>query len=774
MFLFYILLCSCAAVTVMGNDDGVETQVITGAYVKNMGDMSIYSAKIPQFYVKPVKQFEFHHVTAVLSKACNGNNDIMCRVYKYVNENLIHLQEVLGETDKSLQIVNIHTYMDPTNMTVKELRNTNFNFDLDFSYAFAQNTRQERSVGDFLGSALSYCCGVVSKTDLTDIFTNDLAVSNFMNHVRDSVIKDHQTLINIHHEVEDLADYTTQSLKSFQSVLRSLTELETRNNANIANNFSYVEELALHNAVLSAQLAQYSLWQQSTFRHYEVVNSCRNKQLSLTLVSRESLQWSLVKLAKQLEKVDYQLTIPLDNLGDYYVKNIVSCKISDERIVVRVDVPIIKKGKYNVYEIITTPMKWRNSTCRIRLEPTYVVTNGVSLVPISGTHLHQCQLTDNLCFVPQTQSDQLRGPSCPSRLFARSTIERLNKACLFECSETTETIVTQIDQDMFVVTHPPARSYVQIGTDKIRLTPPEAGSIQVSLPCGASLHLSNRAAPITPPMPCPVSLMGKFQLTHVLPSAWSTVSSAYLSIVSQHEAPTYANMSSVLNVNWTSMPVINLTISENSILKKLKTPRLVHYTYTSSYLSVTFLWNIILTLGLAYLFYRQFGPTTLMMPTFANTFRYANANDTPDHFDLGLMEGIAITVMILNFVFLILFVFLMHCLVRRIIQLKKQRFDNAAAAPLLTDFDIQSPPASEAADFVPRYRRPETIYEEIPDQPSQSSSSHLYPSVAPPKPHKTLRSPPPQLQISPQGSHSNSQSPPSTTVAAPLIMQTSL
>ncbi len=587
---------------------------------------------------------------------------------------------------------------------------------------------------------------------------------------------DHQNLINIHHEVEDLADYTTHSLKTFQTVLRSLTELENKNNANIANNFSYIEELALHNAVLSAQLAQYMLWQHSTFRHFEVVNSCRNKQLSMTLVSRESLQWSLVKLAKDLEKVDYQLTISLDNLDDYYVKNIVSCKISDERIVIRVDVPIIKKGKYKVFEIITVPLKWANSTCRIRLEPTYVVTNGISLVPISGTHLHQCQLTDNLCFVPQSQSDQLRGATCPSRLFSRSTIEKLNKACLFECSQTTDTIVTQVDHDLFVITHPPPRSYVQIGTDKIRLPRPIAGSLQVSLPCGAALHLSNRMAPITTPMPCPVSLVGNLQLTHVLPSAWSTVSSAYLSIITQHEAPTYANMSSVLNVNWTTLPLVNLSMSEESILKKLKTPRLIHYTYTSSYLSVTFLWNVILTVGLAYLFYRQFGPTTLLMPAFANTFRYTNANDGNDHFDLGLMEGIAITVMVLNFVFLIAFVFLMQCLVRRIIRLKKQRLDaSTLAAPLITDFEQCSPPASEPADFVPRYRRPEAIYSEITEQPCPSTSAQLYPPIAPPKPLKTIGSNP-NSPVSPitQATPSNNQLPSSAPVAAPLIMQTQL
>ncbi len=71
----------------------------------------------------------------------------------------------------------------------------------------------------YVRNGFSYCCGFSSKTGLTETFANDQAVSQVMNYLKESVIKDHHNLLKSRHEVEALEDYTTHSKKTFQSVL---------------------------------------------------------------------------------------------------------------------------------------------------------------------------------------------------------------------------------------------------------------------------------------------------------------------------------------------------------------------------------------------------------------------------------------------------------------------------------------------------------------------------------------------------------------------------
>ncbi|CAL8112359.1 unnamed protein product [Orchesella dallaii] len=195
-------------------------------------------------------------------------------------------------------------------------------------------------------------------------------------------------------------------------------------------------------------------------------------------------------------------------------------------------------------------------------------------------------------------------------------------------------------------------AYIQHGDSGVKLEAPFGGSVEAVLPCSSVIHLTNRAALITPPFPCPISLSREVQITHILPAAWSTVSSAYLSIITQHEAPTYANLSSILNGNWSiEMPVANLTIPEN-LLKNLKAPKILHCTATSYFL-ISFIWNILITLCLLFLLYRQLSPTAIFVPTAASTVQYVAATEIHPEIDFGFMETVACVIMVLNFLFFV-------------------------------------------------------------------------------------------------------------------------
>lgn len=110
----------------------------------------------------------------------------------------------------------------------------------------------------------------------------------------------------------------------------------------------------------------------------------------------------------------------------------------------------------------------------------------------------------------------------------------------------------------------------------------------------------------------------------------------------------------------------------------------------------------------------------------ASNIRYTAAEDSHPGFDLGLMEGVAILAMVLNVFFVLLFVFLLQCFIKRYLRIKKQRL--AANPPSCARSDeIPLNPHGEYTDFSSRHGRPEPIYEE----PSPSEHSTPYAPSAP-------------------------------------------
>jgi hypothetical protein len=149
----------------------------------------------------------------------------------------------------------------------------------------------------------------------------------------------------------------------------------------------------------------------------------------------------------------------------------------------------------------------------------------------------------------------------------KSKISELNAACTFECVPTNDTVITQIDYLTFAITNVLDHSkLVCDGEQTEYLEVPPTGAIEVILPCGCLVVMHGRPS-VRPPFPCPYGLAEAVKITLILPAAWASMPNVYLSVTTQHEAPTYSNLSAVLNANWSeAMPVVKLASIPEKIL----------------------------------------------------------------------------------------------------------------------------------------------------------------------------------------------------------------
>jgi len=336
--------------------------------------------------------------------------------------------------------------------------------------------RKRNIVSNAVGDALSYCCGLISQNDMQSLFSNDAQVDKFLSDVSGSVIQDHKNLIKIEKQVADTDSVLNATISNVHKVLTKLLAVDDQENSQIYK----LQHARARTSLITTQLAQHLHRTTSMIRMTSILDKCRIRHIPLEIVSMASLRWDLHVLNKALKKDGYQLSIPLTNIPKYYQVPIADCTITPKKIILKLSIPIQKSEKITLYELTVTPFKWKDSTCNIQLDSTYVAVSNSKVTPITGIHLHQCQQTDALCYLPHYQPDLIKGTACPEKLFSRATISELNDACSFQCVPNNNVVITKIGHGTFVITNLPAQSFSRCnGTDRA-LEIPSTGALDYS------------------------------------------------------------------------------------------------------------------------------------------------------------------------------------------------------------------------------------------------------------------------------------------------------
>ncbi|KAJ3617865.1 hypothetical protein MTP99_006953 [Tenebrio molitor] len=119
--------------------------------------------------------------------------------------------------------------------------------------------------------------------------------------------------------------------------------------------------------------------------------------------------------------------------------------------------------------------------------------SGRSLRPISGSSLHTSRFNSHGSYSPQ----------CAVKMYTGATVDELNSHCAFRCNESQAMIISEVQDDVYVITHPQPMMLIQFGKstqDIITSAVGKPGALQVHLPCNCQLRLKEDVViPTSPP-----------------------------------------------------------------------------------------------------------------------------------------------------------------------------------------------------------------------------------------------------------------------------------
>ncbi|KAL1487645.1 hypothetical protein ABEB36_015689 [Hypothenemus hampei] len=573
-------------------------QISTGAFWKQLPDSITYEATIPLSY-KTVWPSPLDEPPNKTGHDCNSSLSITCI--------LQHQIALLSTT------------------FTQELRL----LDNTFSFKDSQPTtsappKTKRSL-DFIGQGFSWCCGLATHEKLQLVADNEARLEKRVHSLTDNIGTILRTVSEDSHSFRHYE-------KQMQTAL-SKTEQQIQN---IGAHFNHLQNttffLEHHQHLLSTSIARneftslhHSIMLARLLRKQSIFTACKERKLPSTIVHPKILQQDLTRLRNDLRNSNHDLAIPITDLSSYYHLPIAECSFTKSQLLILLKVPIIQEGNYwKLFELISVPFAWYNQTCSIPRYPLFIATTHehpaslMQIRQISGANLHHCKpYHDKLCYLPHFSSEATEGPTCAKILFLGGTLQELSQQCPITCHASTTMLISEVQQDTYIVTHP--KLTLKITCHNSTITVPakytHQGAIKLQLPCYCFLSTLDEII-IPKRFPC-ISDNIHSQLTHIIPGVWTQTKELLFNPLEPHLLPTYTTMEACLNPNWTiEIPHLNLT-SHATILRDLQAriyQTEVHHTHSVTSVSLLLYWNIALTLVLMYILYR-FNPTLVALPT---------------------------------------------------------------------------------------------------------------------------------------------------------------
>lgn len=614
-------------------------RITTGAFVSSIQDITLYDAVIPRFYVHQLPQADLLNLTSVLENICQDKASIACSARRAAFAHLHHTSTTLNNLLKSFSESAAGLQFPSPEDSSEE----------NFEYPHL-STRLRRSAFGFIGNFMGYCCDVATKEDISDIYTDEDAMDNFMKAAKDSIVQNHQSLIMITNKTSEIYGRVNKTLQRFKIQIDHLTKFSTAKTAHLTNVTRELQKNQLYDLLITTSAIQLDFWTSEVLRLISITGLCNNKQLSPLTLSHDELNQDLRKLKPLLAANNFTLAIPDSKIGMYYRLKLVTCVMSQERLTIRLNIPISEDPSRLLWSIKRVPFRWNNQTCQVRIDSTLIAVGHRTAV-ISGTELSQCIPASGLCKIPAHHSDLLHGSNCPLQLLQQSTVDTLNNACLLECSPLQGMVVSHVAHHHYVISGIPEGSVLKCPNETLPLQSPLKGSLDIRLNCFCTIDIPNHQS-IRPPFPCTAFSAAPTEITHIIPAAWTPPTSQQISVLTQHSMSTYQNLSDALNENWkVDLPSVELTVPENILNIHRKIPKLIHH---SSFIlpSFSMIWNALLSLAVLWLLYQQ----SRTMPLWTSLHHYFRpaAAETPIDSALATLETSLIVVLVINVIFIII------------------------------------------------------------------------------------------------------------------------
>lgn len=575
----------------------VPVKITSGAYWKTLPDTLAYEATIPLTYTTKWHQTLFE-ASLTRSVNCGKRQKPFCE---------------LGDPLRSLisqarqQILSIDTAIDPSS----------------YNYMISTTGRTKRAL-DFLGDGLSWCCGVATQHKLDSLVIDE-------NKLRTKLEKVYAGLKSVFHQItsdsQAFKDYSQEVAQNFATIrdrFKVITNIQNEEGETLYNLTSELEGNSQYLLNLFFLHLQNSIATTHTLRKSQIMQDCRAHMIPNLIVTPKVLRSDLKRLTKILHDSDQDLAIPLQDVSKYYKLPLCDCAVSDSEITVHIRIPIAQKDTtWKLYELLTTPFAWNNETCVVMHDAMYLAVPEVSsavdssppMRPVAGSGLHNCKPYEHrLCYVPRFSADNTYGPQCAFSMYRGASVEELAKACAFRCHSSKALVISEVREDVYVITHPRPNTSL-VCDSKIEPLPDsvlnQPGALQITLPCHCSLTIGNQSI-IPRRFPCTPESAPRKGILHVLPATWSNLKSLHLEPLDVRSHPIFHNLSACLNHNWTlTVPHLNLSTDYlKTDLTSQLSESLDNLEEITSHLSthsdrLLVFWNVLLSLSIIYLVRRN-------------------------------------------------------------------------------------------------------------------------------------------------------------------------
>ncbi|CAG9760300.1 unnamed protein product [Ceutorhynchus assimilis] len=378
-------------------------------------------------------------------------------------------------------------------------------------------------------------------------------------------------------------------------------------------------------------------------RKNELLNYCRFHFISVFTITPSKLLKELRTISNEIKKFDHVLAIPFTQLSQYYQLPISDCTLSERFTIITVRIPVKANHMlWKLYELIPVPFAWYNDTCIFLQQNHYVAVASnstahdgsiLSVRPITGTMLRECQpYKDKLCYLPTFLADTSFGSDYSKNMLMGGTIQDISRICPLRCHNANSTVVSKIDNAVFVITHPKKFTKLECQSTTHQLPDvlyEQPGAIELKIPCHCKLSVNNEIL-IGTRFPCRKTNIFKSMAVHVLPATWSTLKSFLITFdknLLSH--PVFTDLNECLNYNWSlTIPYLNLSTSReiDNLYKDVRQFQDTYCVYSAnSYLihngSLFVIWNIVLSILIFYLLHKQnvFGIVPFVRPVNSET-----------------------------------------------------------------------------------------------------------------------------------------------------------
>jgi hypothetical protein len=606
------ILSSCLFLVALTTATHIPVKITSGAYWRPLPDTIPYEASIPLTYKTPWNHLDIYPTVPEAGRppasfCANNPSRPTCQMgelLSQLNQQFVEHMELLEPSLNPLSFAKINK-----SEAVE---------DYDYDYMEHPVNRTKRAL-DFIGAGLSWCCGVATQRKLDSLVTDEHSFRSQLDLLNKGLRRNLQVLADSSHSFQAFSNQVSQSFGSIEAKIKEIIRYNVehdnivyKNQADTSRDFQRTLFFIFENSRRTLHLLKF-------FRDSLIMQDCKQHRIPQVIIEPNTLAADVTRLEGTVQGSQRKLAIPLSELSRYYKLDLADCTLVGQELIIQVRIPIVQQeASWELFELMTTPFAWNNHTCTIMHDTMYLAVSshhsGRSLRPISGSSLHTCKPFENkLCYIARFNSHGSYGPQCALKMYTGATVDELNSHCAFRCHESQAMIISEVQDDVYVITHPQPMMLIQCGKttqDIITSAVGKPGALQVHLPCNCQLRLKEDVV-IPTRYPCGGNTPPATGLMHVLPATWSNLKSLHLKPLLHDTHPTFDNFTECLDTNWTlRVPHVNLStnILDDDIFRTVQTNLQSlwdSYTpYEAHSDASVLIWNIVLSLAVLYL-YRQ-------------------------------------------------------------------------------------------------------------------------------------------------------------------------